>query len=239
MIKKIKNSSGFTIVELMISLGILSLIVVGVMQMSSRIEKGKAYNKARDFAKHQNLQIIEYLKRDMKYQTQIAISNNGLSLSITRPKTYDMTKQGDEYTVAYQSQCIDIPDAVDTLLKVYKASNAEKFSKSPCLERLRQTCSENTYPQVSIIADTNDTRIPAYKPSKFPDLSKAKAAAQIRQGGVGSALCFDQSNDQIRIIVSSIYLTGPIRDRETFQVETQQVFLSTGNIAGIRLLPNE
>ena len=238
------NKQGFSLVEILVAIGIMGIIAVGVARFTRNFERSQARANARAHSKKINKRLLKFVQRDMKFQTDFTVEDDGLTLSVTRRKTFDQNDTDAVYTVRFVTRCVDIPAAISNPLET-KIFNVDSIrdkifdSENACFEKLVDLCDNNQYPQVFIDYDTTDDRIPAYRPNLVPDFSGNFAQKTLRQGTLGTAICFGEAGNKLQVVANSIFLTGSVNKQEKVGIISDQVLLTTDNIAGVTLLPNE
>ena len=236
-----KENSGFSMIEMLFAACIMGIIGIVMSSFLKKNEGSNARFKAKSYSQRLNSRVLDFVKRDLKYQTSFQVKNNGLSFEITRRKMYDGVDTSDTYTVTYTTRCADIPSKLKSSLQNYiytpEKNRNEIYSDShKCLERLKDSCASNQYPQLFIDYNTNDQRIPAYKPNIFPNLNLPSLQRSLRKRAAGVALCAGTSNDRVEVMVNTIYLAGKVDKRETVRVSSDQMLLSSKNVSGAVLL---
>ncbi|SMF12664.1 PulJ/GspJ family protein [Pseudobacteriovorax antillogorgiicola] len=241
---KSSHNDGLSLVEMLVALGIMGILAVGVARFSSNFEKSKARSTAKTHTKNINKRLLKFVERDMKFQTAFSVQDNGLTLEITRRKTFDQADTDATYVVRYVTRCQQIPNDIRSILRdrVYAVSRLKQAiysSAHTCFDRLKDICNDSTYPQVFIEFDDTDDRIPVYRPNLFPDFATQTAKRELRKGTAGTAMCSGESGGKIQVMVNSAYLLSAGDSSESVSVLSDQILLTTDNIAGVTLLPNE
>ncbi|MFW7377317.1 MAG: PulJ/GspJ family protein [Oligoflexus sp.] len=249
MIRPLKNqrrnlqSSGYSLIELMVVAGLVGFIAIGIARFTKNFESSQAKSDARAYSHEMSQRLLGFIQRDFRYQTAFQTAPNQLRLVITRPQQYNANDPDATYQVLFQSECASPPAEMQAFINdVYNTSNRTKLlaAENPCLRRL--ACPNGQYPRVRIAtnpASAPNDRIPKYQPPRFPDFDNPENRKNVRRSMVGAAVCFFNAGNRIRIVSQSVFLGGQANEEEMLHVTSDEAFVTTSNIAGVELIPNE
>lgn len=243
------NNKAYSLIELMITAGIIGIIAIGIARFSSSFQSNQAKSDARSTTHDMNRRLLGFIQRDFRYQSNFQVKPGNLSLEIRRRQQYTAEDSDASYLVTYSSECVSPPSSktefAQFISEVYGSANRSEIysEQNQCLKLLN--CPNGQYPRVRITTNISGERIPSYNPSIFPDLNDTPTANElsqrdlVRRGAVGTAICFFSSGSRIRVISESIFLTGKVEGVEKIQVSRNESLISSSNIAGVEILPNE
>jgi len=88
---KIKFKGGYTLLELLISIIIISIIMVSVSSIYITMTTGFFQSSDKIEALQEKQRVINLFKKDMVYKTQIEILNSGADLKLIQPNLTEIT----------------------------------------------------------------------------------------------------------------------------------------------------
>lgn len=248
-----RKQDGYSLVEMVVALGIIAVIALGVQRFTSNVATTQARQASRDYAVETNKRILQYIQRDFKYRfdnNTYQINNGNLRLRIDRRQRYDINDSDARYAVNFETLCTTItnlPNEVQqTLARVYSNANRNDLAgKGRCFQAAN--CPARTYPQIRIRTDVVGNRVPTYNPTLNPDfLGNQNQSSAIQKGIVGSAFCaFQQAgSNRMRVAIDTAYIRSRQTqdNQETFVLEvvSEESILTEGSIAGdqVQILPD-
>ncbi|MCX6131148.1 MAG: hypothetical protein NTX25_19080 [Proteobacteria bacterium] len=229
----VSNNQGASLVELMLSMGLLSIITTMGYQVALRIDTFDAEVSARKQAHNEIDRLLSFIQRDLSLRDlqqprplcPTASSLAGcINFFIER-----FTDQSAQTTdrISFSSSCQAIPVGLrQGLLKNADFNHLSGSSGGVCFRVLH--CSEGQYPSISI-RHTAHQSAAAY-PEQVPDLSKKASSRSI----VGLALCAQSSTAHDKLLLEAALPSkdGPLK------IETRHILVTLGNIAHVQTLPN-
>jgi type II secretory pathway pseudopilin PulG len=203
-----KSENGTTLTELLIALGLLSLLGLGGMQLFTRIVKSESSMRALTTTQNEMRNFIKMIQRDLDYRiltpsSPLCSSNLCTGVSVNRSAGGGVGT----FRVSYTTSCVPWPVG----LSVPPQIRFDQFTanQSSCIRVLN--CAQGNYPRVAIrISNVSPgAAVPSY-PSQLPQLT---ATRSIAANPVATALCAVRSQSsgpylQDRIIVESGYINA-------------------------------
>lgn len=240
---KTPSEGGHSVIELVVAVGLMSIIAMGVVNFFSQVESGNAKSSARAEASSTNKALINLLKRDFKFSTSHQITANGKALTITRRQVYNAVNTNATYSVTFRSECANAPGgptSIGKLVKDHYGSEAVTVFaavSSKCLHQL--SCPKGKFPRVVIDVNAAGSRIPVYAPRLYPDLSDTSKPFAFKKSAIGTALCVQESGSKIRAILETVYPVGTEAGQNTVAVVNDEILLSKSALSGLEVLPNQ
>lgn len=234
-VKKLGNSSGVTLIEFMIGLGILTMIAYAAMHFFSRLTQSDAEVSAKAKAQSELSFLASLLEKDLKFRdiknlSELCTANICTQITIER-----LASSGGTYTVTYTSSCKPLPAGSTISGLQFNAVSTQ------CIKALN--CPSGTYPSLAIdvLAPPPSGPAPVY-PSVTPPLGQKRAAYNL----VGAALCANKTKTQNvatptphTISKDRILLEGAfLGSNDVIRVERKETVFSSNNMAKIQMLPN-
>lgn len=203
-----KNEKGTTLTELLIALGLLSLLGFGGMQLFTRIVKIEASMQALTTTQNEMKHFIKMIQRDLDYRiltppSPLCSSNLCTGVSVNRSAGGGVGT----YRVSYITSCVPWPVGLSVPAQI----RFDQFTanQSSCIRALN--CAQGNYPRVAVTTSNASpgATVPSY-PSQLPQLT---AIRSIAANPIATALCAVRSQSsgpylQDRIIVESGYISA-------------------------------
>jgi prepilin-type N-terminal cleavage/methylation domain-containing protein len=234
--KKTGPTSGMSLIEFMIALGIMSVIAYGAMHFFSRLTQSDAEVSAKAKAQTELAHLASLLEKDLKFRdiknlTELCTANICTQITIDRLGPGGIGT----YTVSYTSSCKALPSNSKLSGLIFTGTNSE------CIKALN--CPSGTYPSLAIDVPTPPTggAAPTYPPLT-PPLGQKRSAYNL----VGAALCATRTKttnvatptphtvSQDRILLEGAFLGS----NNVIRVERKETVFSSNNMAKIQMLPN-
>jgi prepilin-type N-terminal cleavage/methylation domain-containing protein len=240
-IESTPSAAGYSLIEILVATAILGAIGVGVASFFENFEKSQTKMAARSQSTDQNHRLLEYVKRDFRYQTAYQVISP-TRMRITRRQRYQTNNSDATYQVEFRSECATPPQSVRNILRAAYSSNNNQnqiqTNSNRCLQELQ--CPNGQYPQVRVIPDTTGPRIPSYQPQMYPSFAQNQNKQdRIRTGSIGTGLCFYESANKIRVVANSVFLGGESSGVESVSFANDEALLSKSNIAGVEIIPSD
>ncbi|HET9239650.1 MAG TPA: hypothetical protein VFO10_20490 [Oligoflexus sp.] len=230
------RTSGMSLLEFMIALGIMTLIAYGAMHFYSRLTQSDAEVSAKAKAQSELAHINSLLEKDLKFRdiknlSDLCTANICTQISIERLGSGG----AGTYTVTYTSACKALPSNSKLSSLKFTGTNSE------CIKALN--CPSGTYPSLAIEVPTPPAggSAPMY-PALTPPLGQKRSAYNL----VGAALCATRTKStnvatptphtvsQDRILLEGAFLGS----NDVIRVERKETVFSSNNMAKIQMLPN-
>jgi hypothetical protein len=203
-----KCEEGTTLTELLIALGLLSLVGLGAMQITARLARGEMSMRALTNTQNEMKNFIKMIQRDLDYRilapaTPLCSSNLCTGFSVNRSAGGGTGS----YRVQYTTSCAPWPAGltVPANIRFDQLTN----SQSNCIRILN--CAPGNYPRVGIrISNVSaGASVPPY-PTQLPQLAASRSLAA---NPVATALCAVRSQASgpylhDRVIVESAYISA-------------------------------
>ncbi|MDQ3232964.1 MAG: hypothetical protein M3Q07_14190 [Pseudobdellovibrionaceae bacterium] len=225
-----RKSSGYSMIELVISLGLLSIIGYGIAGMCSRQSESGAMVSARSLAQKDIDHLLAYIKRDAKLQAVngVSVTADGTGIQIQRIAPHQ-TNPNVIYKVLFQSSCIPFTAEQTSFLAAYGPSFRQLLYAAPnvCLSKIN--CSAGSFPGIRIT--TEGTNPLVYRPV-LPEPGRSVLA-----GPSGLAMCVQQSGDQLLVRVETV-LTQKVAETLVPRVISKLFYLPLLSNPDLVLIPN-
>jgi prepilin-type N-terminal cleavage/methylation domain-containing protein len=201
------DQHGFSLVELLIAVAIISIIGLMAGSYSLRVEKKSVYNKASLESLNLVDEASQVIVKNLLYRsgTVPTVANQGKSLSFTRRSIVDNAFAGENYDLTFQTLCrtgSGLAQSYGDLQSLYQSAELNKISS--CLQLSSCPVGNVPYIQISVNAPPG-SHVANYSRSQFPTNSSESASDVL-----GSAVCFhlDPMSSQILIVVQALYGKG-------------------------------
>jgi type II secretory pathway pseudopilin PulG len=256
------KQTGASLVELMIGLGILSIIGAFSAQFFSRLNRSDAEATARTNALSQLTAFANTIDRDLKFR---AMPSGG---AVDLPKLCDATfcatpaysykrllKTGTtevEYSVDISNSCVQMPanmrqrhsvdfldlspSGIDKIIKNIRTSDIGTSGTGTCLKAMK--CRQDQLMQTALVPNFPggiSGKKPIYPPAlPLPTVVKDKENASASKNIIAAATCASSTGTADRIILEAVLLQEDAIPR----IERKEIILPRGNVANIQMLPN-
>lgn len=234
--RKIDNSSGMTLIEFMIGIGILSLIAYAATHFFSRVSQSDAEMSAKAKAQAELSHLTSILEKDLKFREMSSLTDLCTSPLCTKITINRLAPGGaGAYTVTYTSTCKTLPPNT-----IYSGLLFDKVT-SQCIKALK--CPAGSYPSLAI-------DVPAPPPgvslSSYPQATPVHGQGRTAYNLVGAAICASRTTTQnvvapkpTTISKDRIILEGAfLGSNNIIRVERKETVFSSNNMAKIQMLPN-
>lgn len=201
------DQHGFSLVELLIGVAIISIIGLMAGSYSVRVAKNSAYNKASFGSLNLVDEASQVIAKNLLYRsgTLPTVANQGKSLSFTRRSIVDSAFAGQDYDLTFQTLCrtgSGLAQSYGDLQSLYQSAELDNISS--CLQLSNCPVGNVPYIQISVNAPSG-SHVANYSRSQFPTESSENASDVL-----GSAVCFytNAMSSQILIVVQALYGKG-------------------------------
>src|SRR4051794_22903000 len=126
------KNSGYSLIEIVVSLGILAVISYGVVGTCTRQHGATAQHSARSAAQKDVDQLLNTIKRDMKFLVNggFTITGQGTGVQIQRISP-NQNNPAITYSVLFQSVCMALGPDQDSYHKAYSAAFRQALYSAP------------------------------------------------------------------------------------------------------------
>lgn len=198
------DQRGFSLVELLIGVAIISIIGLMVGSYSVRTAKNTAYNQAALHSSNLVDEASQLIAKNLLFRsgTGFTVGHQGKSLSFSRKSVVNNAFDGLDYGLTFQTLCrtgSGLAQSYGNLQSHYQS--AELASISSCLQLSACPVGSVPYMQVSTNAPTG-SNVANYSKSQFPTNSSENSSDVL-----GTAACFytNATSSQILIVVQALY----------------------------------
>lgn len=230
-----RSQDGFTLIEIIVTVAIMSIVGWMLSNYMSRAQKLEAQQAAQDAAHQSKKYISDLLRRDLAFVTDpaLVVVTSLHDMSITRPKIQGNNRPDptQTYRVRYSAQCVAIPSSLQSQMASinFSSLSTQLQARSSCVPMATLKCGPGTYPQIRIDPDPG-ANLPVYQRRRIPDL---QSKTPIYQSPVGALPCFQRNGKQITLALDLFYL----RNAGTVSLELvgEKFFMLIGNVSDMNI----
>jgi prepilin-type N-terminal cleavage/methylation domain-containing protein len=231
------QQNAFTLIELMISTAISGFVISMIYLFWTRVINNSNVDDFREWAKSTDHEIINIIRRDLRFYNSHVIPTGGQELQITRKQFYESNQPEATYDAIFSSYCAPIssisnPNVRQMMTLAYSGINNQIFSKTPnqCIKSLN--CPADQFPTVGIRINPTGPRVPHYPIVTFPNIS-----SKYKLVSAGTGICFKQIKSKIRVMSESAYFIDGFSGK--LGITYEEALITTGSGTPIELLPTK
>ncbi|MCX6128227.1 MAG: hypothetical protein NTX25_04085 [Proteobacteria bacterium] len=237
------SPDAYGMIELLIVIGLASLIGLGISQFLVRSSSQSAQFSAKTEASKSNKALLDLIKRDFKFNTSFVLAAGGKSLSMTRRKNYQAGKTNEVYQVRYRSECSNTrggsPQVRKFIEEYYTSGAKSRFAGIATKCIFSMECANGKFPRVVIDVSEIGPRIPSYPLRFFPDILVENKEIGLNNSSIGTGLCVQEIGDKLRVVVESVYPIHALESASDLAIVNSEILISKMQASGLEVLPNQ